>query len=73
MRGVGYKKAEKALTKFTQTNNKDYALNKENIRNISHLKLVIMGTNEFCAIPFTISPSLEILQSPSPAALMRYL
>ena len=50
LRGVGYKKAEKALTKFTQTNNKDYALNKENIRNISHLKLVIMGTNEFCAI-----------------------
>lgn len=75
MRGVGYKKAEKALTKFTQTNNEDHALNKENINNISHLKLVIMGTNEFCAINSVCHLSLpgNFAQSPSPAALMRYL
>lgn len=75
LRGLGYKKAEKALTKFIQTNNKDYALNKENINNISHLKLVIMGTNEFCAINSIYHLSLlgYFAQSPSPAALMRYL
>ena len=71
LRGVGCKKAEKALTKFTQTN----ALHKENINNSSHLKLVIMGTNMFCAINSFYHLSLpgRFSQSPSPAALMRYL
>lgn len=69
LRGVGCKKAKKTVTKFTQTN----ALNKENINNSSHLKLVIMDM--FCAIYSFYHLSLpgNFSQSPSPAALLRYL
>lgn len=61
--------------KFTQTNNRDGALNKENISNISHLKLVIRGTREFYTINSIYHLSLpgNFSQSSSPAALMRYL